>query len=278
MQQQRDVDPEGEVARYDYSKLMAGTGTDFHSELLNFKEKIARLPKGVRADPAYWITRIKEKTSDGQLAAFEREVKSEEKSGNGGVQHDADHEWITFSRVMSKAINTQKKRNAKSATEQQFTPYGLAAHGMGTGGRQQPGGRPTACDLCDGFKCPHESDANNPRDVFAFSVSQHRAKEILDDPPLKAFIDRARKRYGKALINYPQPTEVQKQKLESYDAYRETRFAAKGKGGKEGSAQAGRPPAANAHSAQSTGFEQQLDEGLEWLEKMRGEFGLATTE
>ena len=122
--------------------------------------------------------------------AFEREVKSEEKSGNGGVQHDADHEWITFSRVMSKAIDTQKKRNAKSATEQQITPYGLAAHGMGTGGRQQPGGRPPACDLCDGFKCPHESDANSPCDVYAFSVSQHRAKEIIDDPPLKAFVDR----------------------------------------------------------------------------------------
>jgi hypothetical protein len=37
--QQRDVDPEGDVAAYDYSKLMAGTGTGVHSELLNFKEK-----------------------------------------------------------------------------------------------------------------------------------------------------------------------------------------------------------------------------------------------
>ena len=277
MQQQRDVDPEGAVARYDYSKLMAGTGTDFHSELLNFKEKVARLPKGVRADPAYWINRIKEKTSDGQLAAFEREVKSEEKSGNGGVQHDADHEWITFSRVMSKAIDTQRKRNAKSAAEQQMTPYGLAAHGLGAGGRQQQGGRPPACDLCDGFKCPHESDANSPCDVYAFSVSQHRAKEIIDDPPLKAFVDRNRKRYGKAPINYPQPTEQQKQKMEQYDAHRETLFAAKGKGGKGGSAQAGRPPAANAHSEQST-YEQQLDEGLERLEKLREQFGMATNE
>ena len=273
MQQQRDVDPEGAVARYDYSKLMAGTGTDFHSELLNFKEKVARLPRGVRADPAYWINRIKEKTSDGQLAAFEREVKSEEKSGNGGVQHDADHEWITFSRVMSKAIDTQRKRNAKSAAEQQMTPYGLAAHGLGAGGRQQQGGRPTACDLCDGFKCPHESDANSPCDVYAFSVSQHRAKEIIDDPPLKAFVDRNRKRYGKAPINYPQPTEQQKQKMEQYDAHRETLFATKGKGGKGGSAQAGRPPAANAHSEQST-YEQQLDEGLERLEKLREQFGM----
>jgi hypothetical protein len=44
---------------------------DFHSELLNFQEKIARLPKGVRANPAYWINRIKEKSSDGLLRAGE---------------------------------------------------------------------------------------------------------------------------------------------------------------------------------------------------------------
>ena len=96
-------------------------------------------------------------------------------------------------------------------------------------------------------------------------------------PPLKAFVDRNRKRYGKAPINYPQPTEQQKQKMEQYDAHRETLFAAKGKGGKGGSAQAGRPPAANAHSEQST-YEQQLDMGLEQLEKLREQFGMATNE
>jgi hypothetical protein len=37
---------------YDYSKLMAGTGTDFHSELLNFKEKVAWLPKEMKANPS----------------------------------------------------------------------------------------------------------------------------------------------------------------------------------------------------------------------------------
>ena len=47
MQQPRDVDPEGEVARYDYDKLLRGTGMDFHSERLNFQDKIARRPKGV---------------------------------------------------------------------------------------------------------------------------------------------------------------------------------------------------------------------------------------
>jgi hypothetical protein len=67
--------------------------------------------------------------------------------------------------------------------------------GLGCASSRDPGGRPPACDLCDGFKCPHESDANSLCDVYAFSVSQHRAKEILDDPPLKAFVDRSRKRY-----------------------------------------------------------------------------------
>ena len=46
---------------------------------------------------------------------------------------------------------------------------------------------------------------------------------------MKAFVDRNRKRYGKAPINYPQPTEQQKQKMEQYDAHRETLYAAKGK-------------------------------------------------
>ena len=33
------------------------------------------------------------------------------------------HEWITFNRLISKAIDAQKRGNAKSATEQQLTPY-----------------------------------------------------------------------------------------------------------------------------------------------------------
>ena len=123
-----------------------------------------------------------------------------------------------FSRVMSEAIDAQQNQQQSSNS----LHMALQRMAWGTGARQQPGGRPPACDLCDGFKCPHESDANNPCDVFALSVSQHRAKDVFDYPPVKAFIDRARKRYGKALINYPQPTGVQKQKLESYDAYRES--------------------------------------------------------
>jgi hypothetical protein len=51
--------------------------------------------------------------------------------------------------------------------------------------------------------------------MYMHSVYHSTApKEIIDDPPLKAFVDRNCKRYGKAPINYPQPTEMQKQKLE----------------------------------------------------------------
>ena len=90
---------------------------DFHSELLNFQEKIARLPKGVRADPAYWINRIKDKSSDGLLASFERQVKEEMKTGNGGAQYDnADHEWTAFNRLMSKAIDCPETTQRKSRT------------------------------------------------------------------------------------------------------------------------------------------------------------------
>jgi hypothetical protein len=144
---------------------------------------------------------------------------------------------------------------------------------MGTGGRQQSGG--PACDLCDGFKCPHESDANSPCDVFAFSVSQHRAKEIIDDPPLKGI--------------HRQESQTQRQSRDQLPATYGVAEAEAGavrrpqgnalrrsspqKGGKGESAQSGRPIAANAHSAPSKEYEQQLDEGLEWLEKMRGEFG-----
>ena len=191
---------------------MAGTGTDFHSELLNFKRSRRKwhgLPKGVKADPPYWINRIKEKTSDGLLAAFERQVKEKVKTGNGGARFDADHEWITFSRnMMSKAIEAQKRGNAKSATEQLFTPYGLAAHGMGTGGRQQP-----LQDAQQHASCAMDSNARTkamPKQPMRWifiqrTVSQHRVKEIIDDPPLKSFVDRTRTRNGNPK---PQSTTV----------------------------------------------------------------------
>ena len=54
-------------------------------------------------------------------ALIERQVKEEVNTGNGGALFDADHEWIVFSSIMSKAIDVKKRRNAK--VEQQFTPY-----------------------------------------------------------------------------------------------------------------------------------------------------------
>ena len=65
--------------------------------------------------------------------------------------------------------------------------------------------------------------------IFFCSRERERGREREGNPPLKAFVDRNRKRYGKASINYPQPMEQQKQKMEQYDAHRETLFAAKGK-------------------------------------------------
>ena len=282
MQQQRDVDPEGEVARYNYDKLLQGTGMDFHSELLNFQEKIARLPKGVRADPAYWINRIKEKASDGLLASFERQVREEVKTGNGGAQYDADHEWTAFNRLMSKAIDVQKRRNAKAEPEPKLGPLGFAAHsgppGLGAGGRQQPGGRPNTggCVLCDGYKCPHKLDEDSPCDVYSANVTQARCKEIIDDPPYKLYVDTGRKRSNNYPLNYPQPTEMQKAKLREYDQFKENQRAAKGKGGNGRDTQMGRPPATNAHVAPSTEQEKQdmLDQGLEMLQQMRNNFGV----
>ena len=153
---------------------------DFHSELLNFQEKIARLPKGVRADPAYWINRIKEKSSDGLLASFERQVKEEVKTGNGGAQYDADHEWTAFTRLMSKAIDVQKRRNAKAEPEPKPSPFGFAAHNVGRqawelGGASRLRGRPNStggCVLCDGYKCPHKLDDASPCDVHSANVTQ----------------------------------------------------------------------------------------------------------
>jgi hypothetical protein len=119
MQQQRDVDPDGEVARYDYDKLLRGMGMDFHSELLNFQEKVARLPTGVRVDPAYWINRIKEKTSDGLLASFERQVKEEVKTGNGGAHSMTPINELITSGLLSIASCRKPSMSRNDATQKQ---------------------------------------------------------------------------------------------------------------------------------------------------------------
>ena len=92
----------------------------------------------------------------------------------------------------------------------------------------------TGCDLCDGYKCPHKLDQAKPCDVHSVSVSQARCAEIIDDPSLKAYVDGGRFHNKKNPLNYPQPTESQKTKLQEYDQYRKEKratMAAKGKGG-----------------------------------------------
>ena len=101
---------------------------------------------------------------------------------------------------MSKAIDVQKRRNAKAEPEPTPSPLGFAAHGgppgLGAEGRQQPGGRPNTggCDLRDGYKCPHKLDDASPCDVHSANVTQARCKDIIDDPPYKLYVDTGRKR------------------------------------------------------------------------------------
>ena len=149
---------------------MAGTRTDFQSELLNFKEKVARLPKEVKADPPYWINRIKEKTSDGLLAAFEREVKNEVKSGNGGVQHVADHEWIIFSRVMCRK-RSMLRRNVTRNQQQSSSSPRIALQHMAWG----LGGASSREDARQHATCAMVSNAHTKATPTAHVMCLHSA-------------------------------------------------------------------------------------------------------
>ena len=53
---QRDIDPEKELANYKYSKLFAGNGLVFHTELDKFREILARLPDAVKATGEYELS------------------------------------------------------------------------------------------------------------------------------------------------------------------------------------------------------------------------------
>jgi hypothetical protein len=54
----RDIDPEKELANYKYSKLFAGNGLVFHTELDKFREILARLSDAVKGEPKHWIARV----------------------------------------------------------------------------------------------------------------------------------------------------------------------------------------------------------------------------
>jgi hypothetical protein len=149
------------------------------------------------------------------------------------------------------------------------------------GGRPPAGGREavTGCDLCDGYKCPHKFDQAKPCDVHSVSVSQARCAEIIDDPSLKAYIDGGRFHNKKNPLNYPQPTESQKVKLQEYDQFRKEKratMAAKGKGGNGGNAQRGRPLSTNMHGSPPDDKEEAEAEmsTAEQMKAMRIELGL----
>ena len=55
---QRDIDPEKKLAEYKCSKLYAGNGLKFHTELGKYREILARLPESVKGEPKHWISRV----------------------------------------------------------------------------------------------------------------------------------------------------------------------------------------------------------------------------
>jgi hypothetical protein len=63
MTQRRDVDPEGEMGKHDFSKLYSGSGLTFHKKLLILRDMIKRLPMAVRATSTHWIKRIRSMAS-----------------------------------------------------------------------------------------------------------------------------------------------------------------------------------------------------------------------
>ena len=136
----------------------------------------------------------------------------------------------------------------------------------------------TGCDLCGGYKCPHEFDQAKPCDVHSVSVSQARCAEIIDDPSLKAYVDGGRFHNKKNPLNYPQPTESQKVKLQEYDQFRKEKRAtmAEDKGGNGGNAQRGRPLSTNMHGSPPDDKEEAEAEmsTAEQMKAMRIELGL----
>jgi hypothetical protein len=91
-------------------------------------------------------------------------------------------------------------------------------------------------------------DGRSLCDVYN-NVSQARAREILDIPFYKGWLDRARVKLEKSPINYPQPAQAQKEAIEKYEAYRQSKGKGKGRGGRgRGAGRSGR--GANSHVAE----------------------------
>jgi hypothetical protein len=98
-----------------------------------------------------------------------RGEKRSEVRKRGRVQHDADHEWITFSRVMSKAIDTQK--NATQNQQQSSSQPHMALQRMVWG----PGGASNREDARQHATCATVSNARTKAMQIAHAMYLYSA-------------------------------------------------------------------------------------------------------
>jgi hypothetical protein len=100
-----------------------------------------------------------------------------------------NHAWTASNRLMSKAIDVQKRRNAKVEPESKPSPFGFAAHTCSGPPGLGAGGVPAAWRTSEYWrmrfmrriqKCPHKLDDASPChcDVHSTNVTQARCKEI----------------------------------------------------------------------------------------------------
>ena len=266
---QRDIDPEKELANYKYSKLFAGNGLVFHTELDKFREILARLPEAVKGEPRHWIARVELHAGSKILFWLDRVVRGEPR------YLDIATSWVSFGKAMAEALNMFRQYEGEPEREKPFS----FAHQ--TGGRAE---QKDKCSGCNGWECPKAKSSSATCDVYG-NVSQARAKEILDKPMAKLWTDQQRINAEKPPINYPQPTAAQKEALEAYDVRKAEIAASKGKGkgkskgkGKGGKGRQQWGSRANSHTAPIEEEEKQdiLDKGMAMLEQMRNNFGMQT--
>jgi hypothetical protein len=232
----RDIDPEAEIQKFNFAEIFKSDGQNVHKVLLRLRELIERLPHVVQANPAYWIERVEKKSGHTVLFYMEGVLKDDKGMKYAHVQTD----WIQFSNALAAAIDMR--------TVFEGAPSGFNAHGFVPrgGGRPDPSEQ-QSCKKCDGRYCPH-MDGRSQCDVYN-NVSQARAREILDIPFYKGWLDRARVKLEKSPINYPQPTQAQKEAIEMYEAYCQSKGKGKGRGGRgRGAGRSGR--GANSHVAE----------------------------
>ena len=271
---QRDVNPEKKVHEYDYSKLYGGNGTKFHTELQILREMISRLPAEVGGTTTYWINKIERHAGPDILFWVERVMRDDPlKFPPREVRTD----FNVFADLMQAAIDTTREYETLHKRPPAAFVHTNPTHtgGGGRGGGNDAERAQDPCPDCKGRLCPKGKAAGSTCDVYG-TVSQSRAKAILQIPYYKGFVDRTRVSLSKPPVNYPQPTADEKAKLEAYDAKR-----ANGKGSKGGRGGRGRDGRGrgrvNAHQAAEGEYADEEEEmsTAQQYEAMRSELGLS---